>query len=239
MLSISETDWLKKYYPELTVSIEGFYLNGELHFKATYNKEINKFQVLYPNSENAIGGIVLEKSYQLLIKERPTDDPTGIKLPGLFIREGQIDLITERHINMIDKSACFCAPIEEEKYLEEGFHIQTFLNHLIIPFLYAQTYYDSFLCEWPWGQYGHGTVGILESYFQNEDSKYIKTTIYSLSKDTKFWPYLKNLLVQKELIKGHLNCLCGSGDYIRRCHPDAWHGINKLKSGLIQNSVEI
>jgi len=233
MLTDSDLDWLKRYCPNLKPSSDRMEIKGVLNFIGAYNRDLDKFQILSSENENIQGGIVLQGSYKVMIKERKKDDPTGLKLPGLFLEEGQIEFSSDRHFN-VDKSACFCGPIEEEHYLEEGFHLQTFLQQLIIPFLYEQLYYDSHDKEWPWGEYGHGITGVLESYFKTGDLRFIESTLTKLKRDGKQWPFVRRLLLHKNYVKGHINCFCGSGDFIRRCHPEALQGINKLRNDILK-----
>ncbi|HEY5368350.1 MAG TPA: hypothetical protein VIJ75_05095 [Hanamia sp.] len=239
MLTDSEIDWLKTHYSTLKPNNDRTELKGVISFTGTYNSDLNNFIVLSDGNENKIGGIVLQGSYKIAIKERKKDDPTGLKLPGLYLEEGQIVFSPERHFNVIDKSACFCGPIEEELYLEEGFQIQTFLQNLIIPFLYEQLYYDTYDKRWPWGEYGHGTTGVLESYFKTVDLRFIESSLYRLKRDGKLWPYVRRMLLSKEYVKGHINCFCESGDFIRRCHPEAWKGINKLRKDILELAIVI
>jgi hypothetical protein len=74
----------------------------------------------------------------------------------------------------------------------------------------------------------HGATGILESYFRENDSTKVAECINQLSKDWFTWPAIREVLLRKKEIRGHLPCFCSQHDKIRRCHPEALKGLRKL-----------
>ena len=110
------------------------------------------------------GAVVLVGSFNIRLEER-TDKSTW-HLPALFV-DG-IELIPERHFNQKDHSACLCSPLEEREFLEPELQFSLFLERLVIPFLYGQSFYSS-RGQWPWAEYAHGSTGILEAYSRIHD----------------------------------------------------------------------
>lgn len=229
MLTDSDIEWLKIYHPGLS-PIDNYTVEGKITFIATYNSTLNKFLILYPGVLNSIGGVEIHDEYKVTIKSRPTDNPLGLKLPGLFIETSRFELIEDRHFN-IDKSACLCGPIEEITFWDNGFTFQNFFNQFIVPFLYEQTYYDLYNQIWPWDDYSHGGIGALESYYENKYDTLVNVVLSNL-KDPAISPKILNWIQKKKLVKGHIDCICGSGIPIRNCHTFAWYGLNKLISEL-------
>lgn len=60
--------------------------------------------------------------------------------------------------------------------------------------------------EWPFGERSHGSKGLLEAYQQ----------MLGVDDPLSVIRFLRYLA--KDAIKGHLDCFCGSGEIIRRCH---------------------
>lgn len=238
MLTEEDVEWLKSFYPQLVVNTDRTEVQGELFFAGAYNKENNQFLVLRKDTENTIGGFVLEGSYKLKITQREANSPVGSKLPALIFESGQVDLVRDRHFNGADTSACVCGPIEEEKYLTRGYKFRTFFDEFVVPFLYEQKYYDLNNKTWPWGEYGHGSIGIFASYFQFGDPMYIPSILERLKKDIHWNGTVKLLLSKKGYVKGHTICWCGKNKPLRNCHVETWEGINKLRQDLKKNNIK-
>lgn len=232
VISDNDLPWLNQLYPELKLTNENT-VTGNLKFKATYCASSNFFQIIYPDSENSIGGIEIDDNYNLTIKAREPSNPTGLKLPAVLIDKGRFELIEDRHINDFDKSACLCGPVEEQLFISNGYTLQGFIEKLVVPFLYEQTFF-SLYDEWPWGEYGHGAIGALESYLENKNGILFESIISNLLNDSN-WQRLKQLLTGKNGIKGHFDCYCGSGAPIRNCHANDLSRLNKIKSELAKN----
>ncbi|MFA5127245.1 MAG: hypothetical protein WC465_04605 [Patescibacteria group bacterium] len=224
MISDQDKDWLSKYYPGLIVS--GKEISGDIEFVANYNKDTDQFSILYNGTPDSIDGLKLSGKFSVIISERT--NKASSDLPALIVKN--IDTTTDRHFNQMDKSACLCSPLEEGEYLLPEFSFKLFLEELVIPFLYGQVFYDK-NGKWPWSEYSHGAVGILESYLDISDASKARASIEKLRYDTN-WPRVEQVLKQKSYIKGHTPCFCPKADQIRRCHPKAWQGINKLKNDI-------
>jgi hypothetical protein len=216
-------------YPGLLVSGDRTDITGQITITAAYDSEFNKFLNLTDGKVNTIGGLVLSGSFEISIRKK-IDTPQR-SLPAMLILNKGFEIIEDRHFNKVDSSACLCGPIEEATFIEKGYSFQSFFEEFIVPFLYGQLYFDQYKA-WPWEEYGHGTIGTLESYRNANDETKTDRCLVFLKRDTRNWNYLKKLLLQKKNIGGHTLCICGSNQIIRKCHHLAWQGIILLKNNI-------
>jgi hypothetical protein len=132
-----------------------------------------------------------------------------------------------------DGSLCLCVGTEIPKHLPRGFNIPDFFNNLLVPFFFYQSYFEKFGKE-PWSSYGHGDMGILES-FQNESEA---TEIISDDTVKRYLSHLssktKGKLDTGVLMKGHHLCICGSMKIARKCHYKAMFGFNSLRKRQLE-----
>ena len=113
-----------------------------------------------------------------------------------------------------------------------GARLLTFVEDLAIPYLYGLSYVDEF-GKWPWGEYSHGGLGILEYYADNpaQDAKQEFEGVLTSLRADGGWPgYHKQL--RKPSSKRL--CICGSGKAFGRCHRQAWHGLRSLVAALVR-----
>lgn len=235
MLTEHDKKWLFDNYPYLSCS-EDDGISGMVTFKATYNKDINRFLILRDYIENTVGGLELGGTFTINIKE--TTDKNLSQLPSLYI-EG-VDPIANRHINEIPNNhrACLCSPFVEDQYITPTFNFKRYFEELIIPFLYGQLFYDQEK-HWPWEDLSHGSIGLLESYLKINNPTKAKECLEKLPRDSKNWKKIKILLAQKTAIKGHTLCFCQSIAKIRDCHIIAWKGAEKLRQDIKNQSLTI
>jgi hypothetical protein len=224
MLNEADEAWLRSTYPALVFT--GDALSGTIDFRASYNRDKNRFLILDDQLPDQTGGIALSGSFQIRIEKRK-DDSTSL-LPALYVHG--IDSIPDRHVNPADSSACLCSPLEEREFLQPAFHFRAFLEQLVIPFLYGQLFYTS-EGAWPWAEYAHGATGILESYSKLPDRTRVEECLRQLVRDAN-WPRIRSTLQQQPYIKGHTLCFCKKMDQIRRCHPAALEGVRRLQQDL-------
>ncbi|MBK7764487.1 MAG: hypothetical protein IPI46_14300 [Bacteroidetes bacterium] len=231
MLTKKEAQWLAQHYPDLSINEDYSEIRGTLLFKATYNKETNEFRIAGDSNDNQ-GGVFITDSYEIIMRCRSPQSMTATtsKLPALFIKEENLDFfVPARHFNN-DQSACYCGPVEEEIYFKKGYQFKTFFIEFVIPFLYEQSYFDQNE-EWPWGEYGHGWIGVLESYYRLGKPDHIPRMLEKL-KEYEPRNLISNFLESKSNLKGHSLCICGSNQVVRKCHKEAWLGLNKLRSEM-------
>jgi hypothetical protein len=232
MLSDQDKSWLASEYPGLIVR-DGE-LTGRIAFTAAYNDLTQKFLRLNPNTIDNVGGLSLDCEYEITIKPRSTT--VYSRLPALSIANVQI--IPDRHLNVSDNSACLCSPLLEEEFLLPEFNFRLYMEELVVPFLYGQAFYD--LNEhWPFPDYAHGVVGLLESYTASWDNNKIKECVRICALDKGSWPRVRGTLVSNGIIKGHTLCPCPKRDHIRRCHPKALLGLRLLQGDIKRTGLSL
>jgi len=224
MLKESDEQWLRDKHPALVPA--GRAVTGTIEFNASYNEANNRFVILAGQATDPGGAVVLSGAFQIRIEERT--DKSDSRLPALYVQG--VDNTPDRHFNQRDKSACLCSPFDEDEFLQPEFQFVTFLEQLVIPFLYGQTFYSS-RGHWPWTEYAHGATGIFEAYSEIRDKNRAEECLRKLARDAS-WPRIQSALRQKPFIKGHTPCFCPTMDHIRRCHPRALEGALRLQREL-------
>ncbi|MGC2745038.1 MAG: hypothetical protein WA672_17820 [Candidatus Angelobacter sp.] len=221
MTSNEDERWLAEKYPGLVVHDNA--IIGKLSFIATYDENINQFFIMR-DGEVDVGGVVLSCEYQIRIV--PRHKVTYSALPAVYV-DG-IEIVDDRHLSF-DHSACLCSPLQEKEFLFPAFNFPKFFEELVVPFLYGQSFYSKYN-RWPWPEYAHGAIGLLESFVDEQalDPDMSQNFLAVLAVDKRTWPNIKAAL-QRDQIKGHTPCFCPKHEQIRRCHPKALIGIRKLQ----------
>lgn len=225
MISSDDERWLAESYPGL-VRQENV-IAGKISFTASYNEKSNQFLIMRDREVDAMGGTILSCEYQIRVVTR--DEITYSALPALYVDE--IDVVNDRHF-AFDRSACLCSPLQEKEFLFPKFDFPKFLEQLVVPFLYGQSFYSRYN-HWPWAEYTHGVTGLLESLVDEEilDADTIRNFLSMLAIEKGAWPDIR-VALQRARIKGHTLCFCPKHDQIRRCHPKALIGIRKLEQEI-------
>ena len=224
MLRENDEQWLRDNHPGLIPSENG--VAGTLEFVASYNEQGNTFAIHADSVTDQEGAVTLTASFTIRIEQR-TGRSTS-RLPALYVQG--IDPTDDRHFNQQDKSACLCIPFEEDEFFQPEFQFRVFFEHLVIPFLYGQSFYSS-RGRWPWTEYAHGATGILEAYSKIGDQNRATECLHLLAQD-RVWPRIQSALRQNPQIKGHTPCFCPKMDHIRRCHPGALKGVLRLQQDI-------
>jgi hypothetical protein len=203
-LTINDIKWLKKNYPNINIDTINNIIYGSISFKINFE------------------GYRIEDEYSIKVNLNNLDT---VGLPKVFETSGKIYNIAQKynilpsdlHIND-DGSFCLVIEGEEDKLFQNNFTVKEFFENSIEKFLYQISFYEK-EGYFPWGEYAHGYLGLLELYAENG----IEFDIL-LSKLNKI-EILEALLINRQS-----QCLCGSGKKLRKCHPLIFKGINKLKS---------
>lgn len=223
MIASEDEQWLALNYPGLVPRGSG--VVGTIDFAATYNQELDRFLILSDGVVDDVGGVRLSCRYGIQINERQAKGYSG--LPAVHV-DG-LDMVDDRHFSRIDNSACLCSPLEEKVFLQPFFDFRRFLEQLVIPFLYGQSFFSENHC-WPWKEYAHGATGLLESFddanIVNVDE--LREFLGTLALDLIAWQHIRAAL-QRGNVKGHTSCFCPKKDHIRRCHPKALAGLRRLQ----------
>ena len=229
MLRAGDEEWLRETHPGLAL-VNGA-VRGTIEFAAAYDAVRNLFQVIDASVPAQIDGVVLTGRFTIRIEERTAK--VFSSLPALFIEE--IEPISDRHFGA-DKSACLCSPLGEDEFLTPTFEIRPFIEKLVIPFLYGQLFYSANQ-RWPWSEYAHFATGLLEAYGECPDPTKIEGLLQTLARYFDTWPAIRAVLLRKGYIKGHTPCFCTKKDQMRRCHPLALQGIQKLRSDIESSKI--
>lgn len=216
-LRLNEQDrvWLAERYPNLKISdSNSAIISGVLQFDMIYE----------PLNER------IQDQYVIEIEMSP--GPTS-SLPKVKETATRIPKTADRHINPNDEICCLCSSFLEEKWFPDGFKIDIFFETVLIPYFFGQTYFEKYQ-KWPWGEYSHGLMGLLESYLEIQgpiDRKILERVIGVL-RNQKEWPVCLEYLKKKGYIKGHWGCAHDLGKIFRFCHPIALRGLCKIKHDI-------
>ncbi len=242
-LTSKDKKWLSREHPSLKISnVSGIAkLSGKLKFDMVYEGKENRY-IIFP--EKYVGtGVRIKDEYEIKVlfqkgnvSELPQVFETGLRIKNLAKKKKLPP--SDLHING-DGSVCLCVASKEKEYFPEGFNIKIFINQLVIPFFYEQTFFRRY-GSWPWGEYGHGILGIFESY--NEKQKVNKPDIEEALRALRLvseWDLIGVKFKGKDQIKGHMICFCGRDMKIRECHPTAFAGMWKFKNDLAKFKISL
>ena len=232
MVTSDEREWLSAAQPGLVPGNGN--IAGVVQFTATYNPDVNLFSILNIEDADDVGGVKLVCRYQLRIVEREIGG--CFALPAVYV-DG-IEPVPDRHFRA-DGSACLCSPLEEKDFCSPTLEFRRFLEHLVIPFLYGQSFYSEYK-RWPWKEYAHNSTGLLESFADCGPTTTEETEklLRFLAADRKSWPGIKAALL-RDKAKGHISCFCPKGDHIRRCHPRALDGLRRLHKLVKEQAISL
>jgi len=131
---------------------------------------------------------------------------------------------------------------KEKEHLPDGFNLPDFVQIVVIPFFYNQSHYETYR-KWAWGGYSHGELGYLEGYGESSEPATVESVcecIKLLRKYGQKWSLYGELLTKKGKLKiHHYYCFCGSGRKVRKCHPEMFIGLLKLKEDIKALSLKI
>jgi hypothetical protein len=239
LITDAEIIWLKEYYPGLRfIKRNSGIIAGNLHFDMFYD-EANAKYIINPDSDCHPPSMRIRDSYQIEItfqnseQDLPIVKETGRRIETVA-QANNLSML-DFHINN-DGSACLCFIFDKYTYLPNGFNIRDFMHNLLVPFFYAQSFYERDH-RWPWGEYEHGLFALFQWYAERKEA----ITIDGLNQCIDYIKRCKNikgykvptliltLLKQKDNIKGHQPCVCGSNIKFRNCHPRIFNGLWKMK----------
>ena len=238
-----DKEWLSHEHPSLKISdVSGVtVLSGKLKFDMVYEDKGNSF-IVFPKKYEG-DGIHIKDEYEIKVlfqkggvSELPQVFETGSRIKNLA--ENKKLPLSDFHVNN-DESVCLYVAGKEIKYFPTGFRTQIFFNQLVIPFFYAQTYFHQYN-RWPWGEYGHGILGIFEWYNENKnvDTADVEKMLTILSQASD-WQLIKSKFKGKDWVKGHTICFCGKNTKIRNCHPQALAGMWRFKNDLEKFQIKM
>lgn len=230
IISSADLEWLSHNHPDLHYVTEKKQIIGELAFSMYYDKIHPDRYIINPSKDYAQENKqLITDVYEILI-----DFNSKTKIPDTFEIGCRIEASAKRWDikNLLDlhvygdKKLCLCIPLEWDIKMPNGFNLIDYFTNLLIPYFYYQSFFERYGKE-PWKGYGHGDLGLLESFHRRVVSDTLSdevVTIYIEAVNSS----LETRLMDKRLFKGHHPCFCGSGRKIRNCHRQAHFGFNSL-----------
>jgi hypothetical protein len=219
-----EISKVKDRYPRLRIAESGV-AEGVLDLQAIYGGEERRdaFEVRivappdYPNS------------MPLLLE-------TGGRTAGIATKYGIADH-RDLHRNPGTGTACLCVKQEERRRFPKGANLPHFIEELVVPYLFGLSHFDEH-GKWPWPDYSHGILGIVEYYADVADgpsAESIDTTLELLRRDLS-WRELRKQIREPSAMR---LCVCGSRKPISRCHEGVWTGITKLNGDIQKLGLDV
>lgn len=196
-------------YPSMSVrpnSQPGLNLTGELHFTAD------------PPPGTKADRIT--DSYQLRI-QLPPEFPKAV--PQVWEIGGKIPPRAHFHINQ-NATICLGTPLELLLRITEAPTILGFIDRCVIPYLYAASHKLHTGEDFIFGEYAHGSPGIIDSYVR----------LFELTSAEQVQTALKYLTMKKR-VANKLPCACECGLRQGRCAFNA--KLNRIRSLVPRNLV--
>lgn len=144
------------------------------------------------------------------------DFPSSV--PHVFELGGDIPRTPERHVNH-DGTCCLFSPPERWDKWPEGSGIAILLNGAIKEYFFSQSYYTR-TGKWPFGEWAHGDLGVIEYYIDRLKVRSI-AVLAALLKLHRYRKPSKQWL-----------CPCKSGKTYKNCH---WIFMKPLIGKLPEN----
>lgn len=141
-------------------------------------------------------------------------------IPTLRETEGKI----KDHISK-DGLCCLCPRVEEILILGKNYTILDYINKLVIPYLAAQKLNDLGQ-DWPFGEYSHYSLGIIEYYKEK-----LKTT------DIKLVLKCLKFLSGEISIRRNDKCFCGNSNKFKNCHSKILNQFNIVDRKVFQHDL--
>jgi hypothetical protein len=161
---------------------------------------------------------------------------TGGRTAAIATKYGIADH-RDLHRNPGTGTACLCVKPEERRRFPKGASLPHFIEELVVPYLFGLSHFDEH-GKWPWPDYSHGTLGIVEYYADAADDpsiESIRSTLDLLRHDFG-WRELRRQIRKPSAMR---MCVCGSKKAISRCHREVWAGIIKLNSDIQKLGLDV
>ncbi len=159
------------------------------------------------------------------------------RLPHVSELGGRVVAAAKKHSKDVldahwssQNGACLCVKQEEKIKFPSGSDMVFFIENLVIPYFYGLSYFEEY-GRWPWREYSHGCLGLLEFHAEDvadKTAEMIQELAVSFRNDAKWEKYRDHLLKPKP----KRLCPCGSGKTFPDCHRGAWNGLIALRGDL-------
>ena len=161
------------------------------------------------------------------------------RLPFVFDLKGRAMAAAKKHgkKSVLDShwspghGVCLCVRQEEKIKFPPGSDMIFFIENLVIPYFYGLSYFEEY-GQWPWREYGHGGLGVLERHAEETEEQTredLGAILPVFRDDLKNWRKYRAQFVRPS---GNKNCFCESGKQFFECHPLAWKGMVRLYEDL-------
>ncbi len=170
-------------------------------------------------------------------------NPQSNRIPALYEIGGKTEAIADKyqiidlrtlHKN-IDGTACLCARPMERDFFPGDFNLLMYIEKLVVPYLFSLTFYEKYQ-RWPWGDYNHGLLGILEFYGENKPIL-SPEEIFEVRPSFLNDPIRSLCYKQIKRPSAKRSCLCGSTKRFKDCHQQAWYGAKHLSIELTRLGI--
>jgi len=126
------------------------------------------------------------------------------KVPSAKEIGGRIPRDIDYHVAR-DGIMCLGAPLDIRRKFKEQPSLQSFIDKVLIPFLYSFRFKQEH-GYMPYGELSHGGKGIIEYYRE----------LFDTDSELKALELLKILV--EDNYRGHIPCPCSRGERLRNCH---------------------
>lgn len=186
-------------------------------------------------------GKPLRDSFQVRVT---ATNPNSDRVPALYEIGGRTEVIAQKlgltdlrtlHRNK-DGTACVCVKQIEKRKFPLGSNLFVFVEELAVPYLYGLVHYEHHHV-WPWGDYSHGSMGLLEFYAEDTTPQTVEDIMGvfpSMRKELNWKEYHKQLRKPS----AERSCLCGSGKPFRKCDKKAWQGLLHLRGEMLRLGLD-
>lgn len=197
-------------------------IKGNIFFDSYYNKDTDEF---YYDSSSVVCS---DKKYH--IKYRYEISITLPKNDNEFIVVKEVWWKLEKVVKAKNKkkedlhiekngSLCLCWPEAKQKYINNWFSINEVMSELIIPFFYAQRFFElyEYRPRWElphWDEWKR--VEIADLYKKAVDE--ISIMLWISWKSIREEKYVYDIIENRQKPKWHHNCICWSKLKFRSCH---------------------
>jgi hypothetical protein len=212
--------WLNESCPKLATDKTGM-ISGELQFFATWDGER-----LHIN-EYVAKGTVLSCTYQIKIVGYDVYETAGAIANVAKSRGLGID---DLHMYDDNGKLCLASRHKIREACREHVSLKSFMEQFVVPFFYAQKFFEIH-GKWPWGELGHGTLGLLEDYAQRPNTN--KNDLVELASDINKLANGKQHLyyiLSEEYDSSGACSLCSSGENLANHRASAIKGVQKVRS---------
>jgi hypothetical protein len=189
---------------------------------------------------HAFGDVTLTDTFSVRITATPQSNvPLLTEIGGrtaAIATQYKLEDVRALHCNPADRTACVAVLQDLSTRFPPGSRLLAYVDDLAMPYLYGLSHFEKY-GKWPWGEYSHGALGLLEYYAtapEQTKASYEKI-IQTLKSYNDFWPEFKKKLVNPG---GQRSCICGSGQHFSKCHYEAWKGIKRLRAAMMRLGLD-